>query len=184
VIFLEKWEYKTINIETNKTGEGKPDSNNFNMVINQLGNVGWELVSCFTFNQEQGCTRELIAVLKRKINSGLIDLPDQTSNIEGKAHGHREKGARTHAKVPRSFGTSPKYSEEGHGYKGKSPGYAGKSSGYKGNSSGYEGKSAGYNSTSSSYTGTDSGYPIKSSRYGEKGSGYKGKSSANARKRF
>jgi hypothetical protein len=170
VIFLEKWEYKTINIETNKTGEGKSDSNNFNMVINQLGNVGWELVSCFTFNQEQGCTRELIAVLKRKINSGLIDLPDQSSNIEGKAYGHRENGARTHAKAPRSFGTSPKYSEEGHGYKGKSPGYAGKSSGYKGKNSGY--------------TGTDSGHPAKSSWDVKKGTGYKGKSSANARKRF
>ncbi len=168
---MEKWEYKTINIETKKVGEAIPDSSNFNMVINQLGNVGWELVSCFTINQEQGWTRELIAVLKRRINSGLTDLPDQ--NIEGKAYGNRENGARTHAKAPRSFGTSPKYSEESHGYKGKSPGYAGKSSGYKGKNSGY--------------AGTDSRHPAKSSWDAKKGpgyTGYKGKSSVNSRKRF
>ncbi len=167
---MEKWEYKTINIEVNKTKEGKSDSNNFNMVINQLGNVGWELVSCVTFNQEQDCARELIAVLKRKINSGLKELPDQSANIEGKAYGNRGKGARTYDKPPRSFETSPKYSEEGHGYKGKSPGYAGKSSGYKGKNSGY--------------AGTDSGHPAKNSWDAKKGTGYKGKSSANAGKKF
>lgn len=139
---MEKWEYKTVNTET-------PDINNFNMVLNQLGNVGWELVSCFTSNQEQGNIRSFIAVLKRRINSSFTDRPDRPINYQGKNFGNSDKGA------PRAYGKSGGFNENrtdfprknsgysGQGYKGKSSGFKGKTSGYKGNNAGNEGKGSG-----------------------------------------
>lgn len=159
---MEKWEYKTISIETKGLGEGTPDISNFNMVINQLGNVGWELVSCFTTNQEQGYTRAVIAVLKRKTSNSMTE---QSSDIQGRAHGHAERGGRAHEGAPRTFGKSRGYAENRAGHPGKSSTYSEKSYGYKGKSSGFKGKA--------------SGYKGKSSGYAEKGAGYKGKSTRN-----
>ncbi len=148
---MEKWEYKTINIESKELGEGMPDISNFNMVINQLGNVGWELVSCFTTNQEQGHTRAVIAVLKRKIGNIATEHGNQSSNILGRAH-----GARTREEAPRTFGKSRGYAENRADHPGKSSTYTDKGHGYKGKDSGFKGKASGFKGKSTGDAGNGS----------------------------
>ncbi|NMA85976.1 MAG: DUF4177 domain-containing protein [Tissierellia bacterium] len=38
----------------------------FNSKLNELGEQGWELVSCISTNAGYGITREIIAVFKRR----------------------------------------------------------------------------------------------------------------------
>lgn len=38
----------------------------FNYELNELGEQGWELVSCFSTNAAQGYSREAVAVFKRR----------------------------------------------------------------------------------------------------------------------
>ena len=64
---MEKWEYKSIKIETKGIMGGILELDKFDYELNTLGQEGWELVSCFTTNQGQGYTRESIAVFKRCI---------------------------------------------------------------------------------------------------------------------
>lgn len=141
---MEKWEYKAINVESKGSGDGTSDINNFTMVINQLGSVGWELVSCLTTNQEQGNTQAIFAILKRKISSR--ENADQPSNTPERPHAYPEKGPRTYGDKPRTFGKSPAYGEN-RGPRPSKPPYSGDkrtSSGFKGKSSGgYKGKGPG-----------------------------------------
>lgn len=136
---MEKWEYKTISSESKGPSEGRLNIENFNMILNQLGNVGWEMVSCFPAQQEQGPVRELIAVLKRKISSGSADYSDRPAGSPGRAQSYPGKGS--------------SYSEKSYGYKGKSSGFEGKAPGYKGKSSGFTGKGTGYKGKSSGNSG-------------------------------
>ena len=168
---MEKWEYKTVNIEAKGHGGGTLDISNFNMVLNQLGSVGWEMVSCFAANQE------VFAVLKRKVGGSMTELADQSQSAPARTHGYAEKG-------PRTFLKSKGYGEDRGDHPGKGSKYSDKGFGYKGKSSGYEGKASGYKGKSSGYEGKSSGYKGKSSGYGEKGAGYKGKSSGDAGKGF
>lgn len=63
---MDKWEYKSIKIETKGFWSKKLDVNEFDELLNSLGNEGWELVSCFDTSQYQGESKEVIAVFKRK----------------------------------------------------------------------------------------------------------------------
>ena len=63
---MDKWEYKSIKIETRGFWTKKLDVNEFDEHLNSLGSDGWELVSCFDTSQYQGESRDVIAVFKRK----------------------------------------------------------------------------------------------------------------------
>lgn len=63
---MDKWEYKSIKIETRGFIGGILDTNDFTYELNNLGEEGWELVSCFATSKGEGTTREVIAVFKRK----------------------------------------------------------------------------------------------------------------------
>lgn len=63
-----KWEYKTLAFAA--TGwflGGKLDGQAMTDRLNELGAQGWELVSVFDTNMAQGSTRDVFAVLKRRI---------------------------------------------------------------------------------------------------------------------
>lgn len=63
---MERWEYKTIKVNTKGFMGGILELHDFENEINNLGSQGWELVSCFDTSASQGVTREVIAVFKRK----------------------------------------------------------------------------------------------------------------------
>lgn len=63
---MERFEYKTIKIETRGMMGGILPTEELDSRMNALGEEGWELVSCFTTNQGNGYSREAVAVFKRK----------------------------------------------------------------------------------------------------------------------
>lgn len=63
---MEKWEYQTIKIALKGFTGGILNTSDFNNELNDLGEEGWELVSCFSTNAAQGYSREAIAVFKRR----------------------------------------------------------------------------------------------------------------------
>ncbi len=154
---MEKWEYKII--KADPRADGTLDTGNFNMVLNQQGSVGWELVSCFT-SADAG---EVIAVLKRKINSGSAAQADQSSDnrergsaFSGKKFRPGGEDSRTYGDKPRTYGKGSGYKENGSRYTGKDSSYAGKDSGYAGKSSGYTRKGPGSSGKSFGYKGKGS----------------------------
>ncbi|MET7044427.1 DUF4177 domain-containing protein [Clostridium botulinum] len=65
-IKLDKWEYTSIKVETKGLLGGILEIEDFNFKLNELGEQGWELVSCISTNQDDGKTREVSAVFKRR----------------------------------------------------------------------------------------------------------------------
>lgn len=65
---MEKWEYRTIKVQTKGFSGGILEIQNFDTELNRMGVEGWELISCFDTNQSYGQTREVIAVFKRKLD--------------------------------------------------------------------------------------------------------------------
>lgn len=63
---MDRFEYKTIKIETKGMMGGILPIDEWDRRLNALGAEGWELVSCFTTNQGNGYSREAVAVFKRK----------------------------------------------------------------------------------------------------------------------
>lgn len=63
---MDKWEYVSIKVETKGFAGGILEIEGFDYQLNRLGDEGWELVSCFSTNQGQGTSREVIAVFKRR----------------------------------------------------------------------------------------------------------------------
>lgn len=63
---MELWEYRTIKFKTGGFLGGKLDPEEFEIELNQHGNEGWELVSCFDTSKYQGESRDIIAVFKRR----------------------------------------------------------------------------------------------------------------------
>jgi hypothetical protein len=62
------WEYTTIMIGTTGFLGGKLDSETLTSRLNELGAVGWELVSTFDTSKSQGQTRDVVAILKRPLS--------------------------------------------------------------------------------------------------------------------
>ncbi len=62
---MTKWEYKTVKLETGGWWGGVLDTDQFDGMLNQLGQEGWELVTAFDTNKTQGVTRDAVAVFKR-----------------------------------------------------------------------------------------------------------------------
>ncbi|MGG1661446.1 DUF4177 domain-containing protein [Brevibacillus sp. NRS-1366] len=63
---MEKWEYRTIKFQTGGFFGGKLDTNEFEAMLNKMGEQGWELISCFDTSQSQGASRDVVTVLKRR----------------------------------------------------------------------------------------------------------------------
>lgn len=64
----QQWEYKTVKVETHGFRGGILDTDEFDGVLNCLGQEGWELVSTFDTNMNDGVSREAIAVFKRPLD--------------------------------------------------------------------------------------------------------------------
>lgn len=63
---MEQWEYATVQFHTGGFLGGKLDLDEFATELNMYGSEGWELVSCFDTSKEQGKSRDVIAVFKRR----------------------------------------------------------------------------------------------------------------------
>ncbi|GIP49397.1 hypothetical protein J53TS2_29880 [Paenibacillus sp. J53TS2] len=64
---MNKWEYKTIKVKPGGFMGGKVDETEFERELNQFGQYGWEVVSCFDTSYGQGTSREVIVVFKRPV---------------------------------------------------------------------------------------------------------------------
>ncbi|MDF2942720.1 MAG: hypothetical protein K0S01_1578 [Herbinix sp.] len=65
-ISMEKWEYTTIKVQLKGMQGGILEVEDFDHQLNQHGEQGWELVSCFSTSGGAGYGREAIAVFKRR----------------------------------------------------------------------------------------------------------------------
>ena len=63
---MDSWEYKAIQFEAKGIMGGILDLQSFQKELNDLGSKGWELVTCFDTNMNQGQSRYVITVFKRK----------------------------------------------------------------------------------------------------------------------
>ena len=64
-----KWEYRTVMFDASGwLLGGKLNGQQFNDQANRLGEEGWELVSVFDTNFNQGGTRDVVAVFKRPMH--------------------------------------------------------------------------------------------------------------------
>lgn len=169
---MEKWEYKTIQIDPKKN----PDTANMSMVFNQQGSLGWELVSCFTLSS----TGEIVAVFKRKAGSPA-EFEEKPHGSRGKKFASQERGSApgkrfrydgeqtpafgesSFGEKPRSYGDKPRTYGKGTGYKEKGTGYKAKASGPKEKNSGYAGKFFGDSGKESGFTGKSAGHSRKGS---------------------
>jgi len=62
---MTTWEYKTIELAAHGFLGGKVDREKFDLMLNDVGRDGWELVAAFDTNQGYGATRDVIAIFKR-----------------------------------------------------------------------------------------------------------------------
>ncbi len=62
---MQKWEYKSIKVQTKGFAGGIVDIEEFDEQLNRLGQEGWELVSSFVTTQGSGSSREAVATFKR-----------------------------------------------------------------------------------------------------------------------
>jgi hypothetical protein len=63
---MGKWEYKTFKFKIGSFWGGvKVKENEFEMLLNEAGEQGWELVSCLDTSEHQGQSKELIVIMKR-----------------------------------------------------------------------------------------------------------------------
>ncbi|KKO52632.1 DUF4177 domain-containing protein [Paenibacillus sp. DMB20] len=63
---MDQWEYKTVKYQTGGFLGGKVNEDELNELLNSYGYEGWELVSCFDTSQNQGQSRDVIAIFKRR----------------------------------------------------------------------------------------------------------------------
>lgn len=64
---MQNWEYKTIKVDVKGVLGGVVDTSAFDVLLNQLGLQGWNLVSVFDTNMFNGASREIAAVFKREV---------------------------------------------------------------------------------------------------------------------
>lgn len=64
---MQKWEYRTVKMNAKGFLGGVLDTNEFDRLLNQLGQQGWNLVSTFDTNMVEGTSREFVAVFKREL---------------------------------------------------------------------------------------------------------------------
>jgi hypothetical protein len=61
-----RWEYQTVIFEASLwLSSGELDGEAFQGKLEEMGKAGWELVSVFDTNRQQGVTYQVVAVFKR-----------------------------------------------------------------------------------------------------------------------
>ena len=65
-INMEKFEYKVMTFDTKGFWGGSVEVNQLEKQLNQLGNDGWEMVSCTSTNQSYGASKSIVCIFKRK----------------------------------------------------------------------------------------------------------------------
>ena len=63
---MNRFEYKVVTYDTKGICGGKVDPRDLESQLNQLGNAGWELVSCTSSNQSYGSSKCIVFVFKRE----------------------------------------------------------------------------------------------------------------------
>lgn len=63
---MESYEYKVFAYDTIGFWGGTVDTNQFQNELNAFGEEGWELVSSVSTAQNQGSTKSIVCILKRK----------------------------------------------------------------------------------------------------------------------
>jgi hypothetical protein len=63
---LERWEYKTIKLETRGIMAGNLEVEDLEKKLNVLGEHGWEMISFLPTSSGQGTIKEAVATLKRR----------------------------------------------------------------------------------------------------------------------
>jgi hypothetical protein len=64
------WEYKTIKLAATGFCGGVVDAEKLDLMMNDLGQQGWELTCAFDTNAYQGTTRDVVVIFKRPRNHG------------------------------------------------------------------------------------------------------------------
>lgn len=59
------WEYKSIELSAHGWLHRKIDHAKLEVMLNELGRDGWELVNAFDTNWGHGATQDVIAIFKR-----------------------------------------------------------------------------------------------------------------------
>jgi len=65
---MTTWEYKTIQVKAHGFLGGLVDIDDFDSKLNELGQLGWELVTSTTVTQDLGSARRILAIFKRSLN--------------------------------------------------------------------------------------------------------------------
>ncbi len=63
---MEKFEYKVVTFDTKGFWGGTVEARPVEEQLNQLGNDGWEMVSCTSTNQSYGASKSIVCMFKRK----------------------------------------------------------------------------------------------------------------------
>ena len=62
---MDKWEYKTIKLDTTTwIGTGNIEENQLDQQMNDLGEQGWELVSALDTNSTGGVSKYVVTIFK------------------------------------------------------------------------------------------------------------------------
>lgn len=62
---MQQWEYKTLKILTHGLLGGQIREEDLEIELNELGEEGWEVVSCVNTNQSGGTSLSVVVVMKR-----------------------------------------------------------------------------------------------------------------------
>lgn len=62
---MQQWEYKTLKILTHGLFGGQISEEDLEIQLNELGEEGWEVVSCVNTNQSGGTSLSVVVVMKR-----------------------------------------------------------------------------------------------------------------------
>ena len=63
---MEKFEYKVMTFDTKGFWGGQVEVNQIEKRLKQLGDDGWEMVSCTSTNQSYGASKSIVCIFKRK----------------------------------------------------------------------------------------------------------------------
>ncbi|WP_026476945.1 DUF4177 domain-containing protein [Alkaliphilus transvaalensis] len=64
---MKNWSYKVIEFESKGVFGGLIDSQDIEKRLNELGSLGWEVVSTITTNEGNGKTKMIVYTLKKEI---------------------------------------------------------------------------------------------------------------------
>ncbi len=65
---MSKWEYKIFKVKVSRFFEGDFSTDKTENSYNHLGKEGWELVSSFDLNMDEGQSSMVVAIFKRPLH--------------------------------------------------------------------------------------------------------------------